>query len=111
MRSGVQRLDGSTVGDVNEINLILLQDGIRAHKDDTGRQKGFGRASNHSRVIFYSNTRIGNIVDYFKVLLIHTVFLRQRTFQDENSQFAEDADTPLTFWVFLTSFNPPFFND
>jgi hypothetical protein len=106
----VQRLDGSTVGDVNEINLILLQDGVRAYEDDAGRQKGFSRAGNHSRVIFYSNTGIGNIVDYLKVLLVHTVFLRQGTFQDENSQIPKDADAPLTFLVFLNSFNSPSFD-
>lgn len=108
-QSGVKGLDGLTVGDVNEVNLILLQDGVRAYKDDAGRQKGFRGAGYHSRAIFNSNARIGNIVDYLKVLLVHTCFLWQRTFQDENSQFAEDVDTPLTFWVFINSFTPPSF--
>ena len=106
-QSGVKRLDGLTVGDVNEVNLILLQDGVRAYKDDAGRQKGFSRAGNHNRVIFYSNTRIGSIVDYLKVLLVVTVFFGRRTFQDENSQFPKYASAPLTFWIFLNSFNSP----
>ena len=77
---GVQRLDGLTVRDVNEKNLILLQDWVRAYKDDAGRQKGLIRAGNHSRAIFNSNARIGDIVDYCKVLLVQTVFLGERAF-------------------------------
>jgi len=105
-QSGVKGLDGLAVGEVNEVNLILLQDGIRAYKDDVGRQKGFRGAGYHSRAIFNSKARIGNIMDYLEVLLVHTGFLWQRTFQDENSQFAEDGNTPLTFWIFINSFTP-----
>ena len=108
-QSGVKGLEVATVGDVNEVNLILLQDGVRAYKDDAGRQNGFRGAGYHTRAVFNSNARIGNIVDYLKVLLVHTCLLWQRTFQDENSQFAEDVDTPLTFWVFINSFTPPSF--
>jgi len=99
-------LDGLTVGDVNEVNLILLQNGVRAHKNDAGRQKSFRGAGYHSRAICSSGARIGNIMDYFKVLLVRTGFLWQRTFQDENSHFAEDADTSLTFWIFINSLTP-----
>ena len=109
-QSGVRGLDCLTVGDVNEVNLILLQNGVRAHKDDAGRHKSFRGAGYHSRAIFSSGAWIGNIVDYLKVLLIHTGFLWQRTFQNENSQFAEDVDAQLTFWVFINSFTPPSFD-
>ena len=109
MGQGQSGLEGVTVGDVNEVDLILFQDGVRAHKDDAGRQKSFRGAGYHSRAIFNSNARIGNIVDYLKVLLVHTGFLWQRAFQDENSDLAEDGDTALTFWVFINSFTPPSF--
>ena len=109
-QSGVKGLDGATVGDVNEVNLILLQNGVRTHKNDARRQKSFRGTGDHSRAILNSNALIGNIVDYLKVLLVHTGFLWQGTFQDENSHFAEDVDAPLTFWVFINSFTPPSFS-
>jgi hypothetical protein len=99
-----------TVGDVDEVNLILLQDGVRAYEDDAGREKIFRRTGYHSRTILNSGTRIGYRVDYLKVVLIHTTFLWKRAFQDENSHFAEDGDTPLTFWFFIDYFTQPSFN-
>jgi hypothetical protein len=94
-------LEGVTVGDVDEVNLILLQDGVRAYEDDAGRQKIFRGTGYHSRAVLNSGARIGNIVDYLKVVLVHTTFLWKRAFQDENSHLAEDGDTPLTFWLFI----------
>jgi hypothetical protein len=49
-------------------------------------------------------------VDYLEVVLIHATFLWKRAFQDENSHFAEDGDTPLTFWFFIDYFTQPSFN-
>jgi hypothetical protein len=91
MGQGQSGLDGSSVGDVNEVNLVLLQDGIRAYKNGAGRQNIFRGTGYYSRAILNSGARIGNIVDYLKVLLAHTRFLWKRAFQDENSHFAEDG--------------------
>jgi len=102
-------LEGVAVGDVDEVNLILLQDGVLAYKDDAGREKIFRGTGNHSRAILYSGARISNIVDYLKVMFVHTNFLRKGAFQDENSHFAEDGETPLTFWLFIGYFTPPSF--
>jgi hypothetical protein len=103
-------LDGVTVGDVDEVNLILLQNGVRAYEDDAGRQKIFRGTGYHSRAILNSGARIGYIVDYLKVVFVHTGFLWKRALQDENSHFAEDGDTPLTFWLFIDYFTQPSFD-
>lgn len=102
-------LDGLTISNIDVVDLITFQDGIRAYKDDAGREKIIRAAGNYSRPIFSSGAGIGNIVDDLIILLVHTAFLWKRAFQNENSQFAEGGNTPLAFWVFVNTFAPPFY--
>jgi hypothetical protein len=104
-----QGLDGLTITHIDVIDMITFQDGIRAYKDDAGREKIITAASHYSRPIFSSGARIGNVVDDLVVLLVHTAFLWERAFQNDNSQFAEGGNTPLAFWVFVNTFAPPFY--
>lgn len=78
-------LNGLTVCNINVVNLIIIHDGIRANKDDAGRQKIIGGTGYYSRAIFHSGARIGSIMDYLMVLLVHTAFLWKGAFQNENS--------------------------
>ena len=97
----ISRLNGGTFSDVDEVNLIIFQNGVRAYENDAGREKIFRGTSHHSRAILNSGARVGYIVDYLKVALIETGFFWKGAFQDKNSHFSEDGGTALTFWLFI----------
>ena len=77
-------LDGLTIRNIDVVDLITFQDGVRAYKDDTGRDKIIRAAGHYSRPIFNSGAGIANIVYELVVLLVYTAFLWKRAFQNEN---------------------------
>ena len=76
----ISGLDGGTFSDVDEVNVIIFQNGVRAYENDAGREKIFRGTSHHSRVILNSGARIGYIVDYLKVVLVKTGFFWKGAF-------------------------------